>query len=227
MNTWLLLLVFAGCSAPSTDTSRVDTSETDTSDTDTSETGEETDPPDTGDTGQEDRCDEPYEPLYGYVNLDYETAECNRRGLFDFEEQTVYMIFEPAARMLWSFREVEEPLYPGKGGSLMWWSDRGADLYPGETYLQALGYQDQPVPFWLRDCPGESSSSCTWFLARSGRVSILEGSLCDTSYLRAQVDQLVFQEAERDYSNASSTWVAGGEVWCVEQATIELPIQIM
>ena len=58
-------------------------------------------------------------------------------------------------------------------------------------------------------------------------MSIIEGGMCDYEYLLAEVDELVFQEVSRDISAGTSTWVSGGELWCVETHTIDVPLEVM
>jgi hypothetical protein len=76
------------------------------------------------------------------------------------------------------------------------------------------------------DCPTKEWADCVYYFSKSGRAFYSTGGLCPAtshdSRLVGFVDQVVMAQADVDVDAGTSTWVEGGDTWCLPRYDFDL-----
>jgi len=177
------------------------------------------------DTAPVDPCEDPPEPS-DYINDAFAEADCTFAGFpaVGWEMANV-MVFLPDMRMQY-WAAIEDRLPPNTHLFVEWYEERGASAYPSESILEGTGWADAPVNVFVIDCPTESFADCVYYFSTSGRAFYSKGGLCPTtshdSRLVGFVDQVVMAQADVDVDAGTSTWVEGGDTWCLDRYDFDL-----
>ena len=190
---------------------------------DESASPDDTAPPD--DSGGMDPCEDPPAPS-DYVNVDFATTTCTFNGFPPPAlEMASALLSLPDMRMQY-FAAVEDDVFPNVLLYVEWYEERGANPYPSESILEAAGWANAPVLVFVVDCPTKDSADCVYYFSTSGRAYYSKGGLCPytshESRLVGFVDQVVMAQADVDIDAGTSTWVDGGETWCLERYDFDL-----